>query len=89
MKRSVCLLLCLLLLLAGVGIFSYPMVSNYFAELNHTEVIVSYQQQVDAMEQEQIAQAWEQAREYHRRAARLKPQDPAVLHNEAYFQKEK
>ena len=32
---------------------------------------------------------WEQAREYHRRAARLKPQDPAVLHNEAYFQKEK
>ena len=32
---------------------------------------------------------WEQAREYHRRAARLKPQDPAVLHNEAYFQKGK
>lgn len=72
------LLLCLLLLLAGVAIFFYPIVSNYFAELNHTEVIVSYQQQVDAMEQEQIAQAWEQAREYNENLAGDPVHDPFV-----------
>ena len=72
------ILLCLLLLVLGIGIFCYPMVSNYFAQLNHAEVIVNYQEQVDQMEQAQLEQAWQQAQIYNENLAGDPVHDPFV-----------
>ena len=47
-KILVCVLLIVFLLL-GIGIMVYPIISDLYADKNHSEVIRTYQDDVEAM----------------------------------------
>ena len=59
------LILACLFVIAGIGIFSYPAVSNYFAEKNQAKVIQSHNNTVNSAAQEEIQKQWEEAEKYN------------------------
>ncbi len=54
-----------ILILAGVGLAAYPMISNMLAQRNASEAIVDYSEQVESMDQEKIDAAKEAMRQYN------------------------
>lgn len=55
----------LLLILCGIGMLLYPLLSNMYERSNHDEVISTYQNDVADMEPEQINDARAEAEEYN------------------------
>ncbi len=54
-----------ILILAGVGLAAYPIISNMLAQRNASEAIVDYSEQVESMDQEKIDAAKEAMRQYN------------------------
>lgn len=50
----------------GFMIFSFPMLSNYINNKMHVEVIEEYQEQVNELDEEELARKLQEAKEYNR-----------------------
>ena len=59
------ILLALLLVLIGVGLLAYPAVSQWYNARDQSDVIAEYANHVDDMDDEEIEQELERAREYN------------------------
>ena len=59
----------LLIILLGVGILVYPSLSEYLSERNGSRATASYDDTVQQLEQERLAQLLAQAQEYNRQLA--------------------
>lgn len=70
--------LAVLILLVGVGIFSYPAVSNYLQEKNHTNAINAYNDAVSQETADQLAAEWQKAKTYNENLAGDPVHDPFV-----------
>ena len=55
----------ILSILLGVGIFLYPFISNFFAELSQNKVIDIYKANVEDTSKEEIEAEWEEAKIYN------------------------
>lgn len=67
-----------LMLLAGVGVFSYPAVSNYLQDKNHTQAIEVYDEAANKKSQEEINKEWQKAKVYNENLAGDPVHDPFV-----------
>lgn len=65
MRRKVGIIASLLLILCGVGVLLYPVISNQYERAHHGEVIRTYQSDVADMEPEQIENAQSEAEIYN------------------------
>lgn len=58
--------LVVLIFLAGLSLLLYPAVSNYWNSLRQSQVITSYEQEVNELQQEEYRRLWEAAEDYNR-----------------------
>lgn len=65
MNRTLTNILIALLFLFGIGVFSYPLVSNYLYERAAVEAVISYGEAVDEISPERIAAEKEAVRRYN------------------------
>ncbi|MEO1771590.1 class C sortase [Candidatus Enterococcus ferrettii] len=75
MKRAI---LIIGLLISGVGIIAYPFLGNYFNQKNATQVAESYQEEVDQLTPEQIAEVFQQAKIYNENLLGQPAHDPFI-----------
>jgi len=73
MKRVI---LIILLLAAGIGIIAFPFVGNYMNQKNATQVMENYQQEVDKLTPEQVADIFQQAQIYNENLLGQPAHDP-------------
>lgn len=59
------LILSLALLVLGAGIFFYPAISNFIADLSHREMITSHANMVSSLDEETLEEEWQKAIEYN------------------------
>ena len=74
----------ILMFVTGIGIAAYPIVSNILYERNATQVVESYNDTVEEMDQEEIDAAKEAARKYNeqlfgRRSSRMRTERDSRL----------
>ncbi len=62
----------------GAGIFLYPIVSDHISKINQSNVINSYQAQVDNMDEERLSEEWERALIYNENLSGDPVHDPFV-----------
>jgi len=62
MKRVI---IAVIITLLGIGTLAYPKISNYFSELNGTQVIRSYSESVAEHSDEELQAAWDEAERYN------------------------
>lgn len=67
-----------LFLIAGIGIFSYPAISNYLEEKNHLEAISVYDKKAQEQSKEQLDSEWQDAKTYNENLAGDPVHDPFV-----------
>ncbi len=67
-----------LMLLAGLCVFLYPIVSNYLEEKNHTEAISVYNDTVKKKTEAELSAEWEKAKVYNENLAGDPVHDPFV-----------
>lgn len=63
--KKIKLIFAIIMLLSGLGIASYPVISNMIAERNSSEAIENFHDTVENMDQEKIDAAKEAARKYN------------------------
>jgi len=90
-RRKARIIASLLLILCGLGVLLYPMISNWYERAHHGEVIRTYQEDVADLDQREIAGARAEAEAYNARLHELiQMSDPFVsdfeLHNLTYEQ---
>ena len=90
-RRKAGIIASLLLILCGLGVLLYPMISNWYERAHHGEVIRTYQEDVADLDQREIAGARAEAEAYNARLHELiQMSDPFVsdfeLHNLTYEQ---
>ncbi|MDT2602287.1 class C sortase [Enterococcus hulanensis] len=73
MKRIV---LIVVLAISGLGIIAYPFIGNYLNQKNATQVMESYQQEVDKLTPEQVADIFQQAQIYNENLLGQPAHDP-------------
>ena len=71
-------LMSIIIFIIGIGIFAYPAVSNYLAQINQREVITVYDNQIDESHQEEIERQWELAEIYNDNLAGDPLHDPFI-----------
>ena len=59
------LILAMALLVLGAGIFFYPAISNFIADLSHREIITSHANMVNSLDEETLEEEWQKAIEYN------------------------
>ena len=64
-KKALLIALTAIILLTGIGIMLYPLISNLYENADHSEVIQSYQEDVNAMNNEQLQEELKKARRYN------------------------
>ena len=64
-KKALLIALAAIILLTGIGIMLYPLISNLYENAYHSEVIQSYQEDVNAMNNEQLQEELKKARRYN------------------------
>lgn len=69
----------ILSILLGVGIFLYPFISNFFAELDQNKVIDVYKATVEDTSKEEIEAEWEEARIYNENLSGDPVHDPFIV----------
>lgn len=69
----------ILSILLGVGIFLYPFISNFFAELNQNKVIDVYKATVEDTSKEEIEAEWEEAKIYNENLSGDPVHDPFIV----------
>ncbi|MDQ0361221.1 class C sortase [Breznakia pachnodae] len=75
MKKKI-LTICLLLI--GIGVLAYPVVSNYIYELNGSFLIDDYSQSVSEESSEEIEAMWKEAYEYNENLLGSPVKDPFI-----------
>ena len=65
MKRSTKNLLFLLLILIGIGLFVYPLVSNYLFAKNASDAMQDFDNLVEEADEETLARLWQEAVSYN------------------------
>ena len=69
----------ILSILLGVGIFLYPFISNFFAELSQNKVIDIYKANVEDTSKEEIEAEWEEAKIYNENLSGDPVHDPFIV----------
>lgn len=69
----------ILSILLGVGIFLYPFISNFFAEISQNKVIDVYKATVEDTSKEEIEAEWEEARIYNENLSGDPVHDPFIV----------
>lgn len=69
----------ILSILLGVGIFLYPFISNFFAEISQNKVIDVYKATVEDTSKEEIETEWEEARIYNENLSGDPVHDPFIV----------
>jgi len=70
------ILIIILILLLGIGVLSYPMVSNYLSERNSSKVIQKYEDSVAAYDEDLLDTAWAEAEAYNESLSGQPVHDP-------------
>lgn len=78
MKRTVTIAGIGLLLLAGLGLLFFPVISNWLAERNQTEAIQEYDAALSAMSKEQLEAEMQKARAYNDALSGVQIKDPFI-----------
>ena len=73
MKRTI-LIVCILL--AGIAMVSYPLVSDYLSKVNGSFAIESYSKEVAEISDEELHAAWDEAVTYNETLSGSPAQDP-------------
>lgn len=76
---KVLLIIALLFILGGTGIFLYPSISNYLADKNHVEIIRNYDQVVVNLGEDSVKKEKEKAEIYNENLSGDPVHDPFVL----------
>lgn len=77
-SSAVMYILSALLVIAGLGVFSYPAISNYLADRNHTEAVDSYDETLKKKSDKEIDAELKKAVEYNENLAGDPVHDPFV-----------
>ena len=72
------LIISVVLILGGIGIFLYPTVSNYFAEKNHVEAIRQYDEIVVQIDENKMKSELQKAQTYNENLSGEPVHDPFV-----------
>lgn len=75
MKRAFVIII---ILLGGVGVLSYPTLSNYFAQKNGSTTIREYEKEVAAYDSEALDAMWAEAERYNESLAGQPVHDPFI-----------
>lgn len=75
---KILLVIALILILGGSGIFLYPNVSNYFAKKNQVEAIRTYDEKVVQIDKDILKAEWQKAQIYNENLAGDPVYDPFV-----------
>lgn len=78
-SEKILLVFSLILILGGTAIFSYPYISNYFAEKNQTEAIRTYEETIVNLNEENIAEEFQKAQIYNENLSGDPVHDPFVI----------
>lgn len=78
MKKKIKISIAILMLLAGIGIMIYPVVSSYISKKNQLVMVQYYSNNVDSMDKEVIKQEKEKAIEYNDSLSGTQIHDPFV-----------
>ena len=65
MRHKAGILASLLMVVGGIGVLLYPLISNWYERAHHGEIIRTYQSEVADMNGEQIKGAWAEAQAYN------------------------
>ncbi len=65
MKRKLVTVLIVILMIAGVGVLTYPTISNQWNTFRQSKLIASYDQVVRELEEEDFSDEWAKAREFN------------------------
>lgn len=78
-SEKILLIIAVIFIIVGTGIFLYPSISNYFAEKNHVEAIRNYDKIVAGIEEDSIKEEKEKAQTYNENLSGDPVHDPFVF----------
>lgn len=78
-SEKILLIIAVIFIIVGTGIFLYPSISNYFAEKNHVEAIRNYDKMVVNIGEDSIKKEREKAQIYNENLSGDPVHDPFVL----------
>ena len=77
-KEKVKSILTSIVILIGALVCLYPVISNYFSEKNHAEIIKAYTEAIEDLSEETIAEELEKARTYNENLSGDPVHDPFI-----------
>ena len=78
-SEKILLIIAVIFIIVGTGIFLYPSISNYFAEKNHVEAIRNYDKMVVKIGEDSLKKEKEKAQTYNENLSGDPVHDPFVL----------
>lgn len=78
-NEKILLIIAIIFIIVGTGIFLYPSISNYFAEKNHVEAIRNYDKMVVKIGEDSLKKEKEKAQIYNENLSGEPVHDPFVL----------
>ena len=78
-SEKLLLIISIIFIILGVGIFLYPSISNYLAEKNHIDIIRNYDDLIVKIDEEKINEEKEKARIYNENLSGDPVHDPFVI----------
>lgn len=78
-SEKLLLIISIIFIILGVGIFLYPSISNYFAEKNHVDIIRKYDDLIVKIDEENLNKEKEKARIYNENLSGDPVHDPFVI----------
>lgn len=78
-SEKILLIIAIIFIIVGTGIFLYPSISNYFAEKNHVEAIRNYDKIVAGIGEDSIKKEKEKAQTYNENLSGDPVHDPFVF----------
>ena len=78
-SEKLLLIISIIFIILGVGIFLYPSISNYLAEKNHIDIIRNYDDLIVKIDEEKINEEKEKAKIYNENLSGDPEHDPFVI----------
>ena len=78
-SEKLLLIISIIFIILGVGIFLYPSISNYLAEKNHIDIIRNYDDLIVKIDEEKINEEKEKAKIYNENLSGDPVHDPFVI----------
>ena len=78
-SEKLLLIISIIFIILGVGIFLYPSISNYLAEKNHVDIIRKYDDLVVKIDEEKLNEEKEKARIYNENLSGDPVHDPFII----------